>query len=806
LAPGAELVLLKIESAIDLEEAVDWLIAEHPVQPISTSIGWHNLTPGDGTGFFADLVARARAAQITWVTAAGNNRLVHWSGTFTDPTEDRWHNFAGAQNVNYFGPGNGDAYLIPAGVPLELYLRWDDWADANQDYDLFLMRWNGVNWTPFASSVVGQTGETGITPTEQLSVLTAGAPTAYGVMIRRFLATRDVHFDLFAPGMPQFDKSVPSYSLADLADAPDAITVAALAVDAPYAQELYSSEGPTNGPGGHEPGGIVKPDLAAYTNVSTVAYGPHNFAGTSAATPHVTGALALVMGAHPDFTPEQARTYLEANAIDMGTPGRDTQYGFGRLTLGPPPQPTLAIEDVTVPEGDSLQTAAMLTLSLDNSTSATVTVHYKTVDGSATADADYAAAAGQLTFASGTVSQTITILVTGDQLVEPDEQFFVQLSDATNATISRDRAQVVIQNDDQSTFDSRSLKPGETTIKTGGAWFAVHTKFTNDSNGNSYTVYEHGPTMDGPWTSACGNGVAGKSGWRICTISGLTPGIEYYIRVTHHDPDGVDGLNPVVMQTPLRVPSSSNAGVTIQPLEVEEAETYLLVRVPIGSDANMNSQLERVEIATAIDGPWLEKCGPYTSFAPKLCRVHGLAQGTDYWVRATVSDPDGVLNGDATQVVGPVRYTGLENLALGKAVTADAGWGCCTNPNQLTDGRIQYLDWFYGFAWQGGTARWGGGEAGWKQATIDLGEQMMVDRTDWWTHDPNSVPLTWKVSVSLDGVNFSDVFTTSEPRCRTSSQPLDVHWRFPSCAHEAHFAPVAARYVPYAFDDRTLLD
>ena len=128
-------------------------------------------------------------------------------------------------------------------------------------------------------------------------------------------------------------------SLANLADAPAAMTVAALDVDAPYPQESYSSEGPTNGPGGTASGGAIKPDIAAFANVSTVSYPDpaEKFNGTSSATPHVAGAAALVKGANPAYTPAQIQDFLQGRAVDMGSPGKDTIYGFGRLNLGTPP-------------------------------------------------------------------------------------------------------------------------------------------------------------------------------------------------------------------------------------------------------------------------------------------------------------------------------------------------------------------------------------------------------------------------------------------------------------------------------------
>jgi len=54
-------------------------------------------------------------------------------------------------------------------------------------------------------------------------------------------------------------------------------------------------------------------------------------AGTSMAAPHVSGVAALIISRHPEFTAEQVRQALRNGADDLGPPGRDARYGYGRL-------------------------------------------------------------------------------------------------------------------------------------------------------------------------------------------------------------------------------------------------------------------------------------------------------------------------------------------------------------------------------------------------------------------------------------------------------------------------------------------
>ena len=56
-----------------------------------------------------------------------------------------------------------------------------------------------------------------------------------------------------------------------------------------------------------------------------------SFNGTSAACPQVSGVAALVLSVNPNLTEAQVRTLLQNTATDMGAPGFDNSYGYGRV-------------------------------------------------------------------------------------------------------------------------------------------------------------------------------------------------------------------------------------------------------------------------------------------------------------------------------------------------------------------------------------------------------------------------------------------------------------------------------------------
>ena len=110
--------------------------------------------------------------------------------------------------------------------------------------------------------------------------------------------------------------------------------------------------------------------------------------------------------------------------------------------------PALTAGNVSIAEGNSGSTNATVTVTATPTPTAPITVDYATANGTATAGSDYTAATGTLTFVPGDDTETITIPVSGDPLVESDETLTVTLSNAQNATLPAVPATVTITNDD----------------------------------------------------------------------------------------------------------------------------------------------------------------------------------------------------------------------------------------------------------------------------------------------------------------------------------------------------------------------
>ncbi len=61
-------------------------------------------------------------------------------------------------------------------------------------------------------------------------------------------------------------------------------------------------------------------------------YGGYAFlSGTSMATPHVAGLAGLLLSQEPTRTVADLTNLIEATAVDLGDPGRDEKFGYGRI-------------------------------------------------------------------------------------------------------------------------------------------------------------------------------------------------------------------------------------------------------------------------------------------------------------------------------------------------------------------------------------------------------------------------------------------------------------------------------------------
>lgn len=126
------------------------------------------------------------------------------------------------------------------------------------------------------------------------------------------------------------------------------------------------------------------------------------------------------------------------------------------------PQPMVTAGEAAVVEGDTGTASAIFTVRLAPVSAATVTVAYATAPGTAGA-ADFAAAAGTVTFPPGTTARTVEVPAVGDVLDEPDEFFFLRLSDVVGGIAGGDGVGRIVD-DDGASLGVSALDRGQTVL------------------------------------------------------------------------------------------------------------------------------------------------------------------------------------------------------------------------------------------------------------------------------------------------------------------------------------------------------
>ena len=87
--------------------------------------------------------------------------------------------------------------------------------------------------------------------------------------------------------------------------------------------------------------GLIDPDVCAPgSNITSLSRTDNNgyvggpmWSGTSMACPHVAGLMALMLSKNPNVSPAEVDSVIETTALELGSPGKDNDYGSGRIRV-----------------------------------------------------------------------------------------------------------------------------------------------------------------------------------------------------------------------------------------------------------------------------------------------------------------------------------------------------------------------------------------------------------------------------------------------------------------------------------------
>ncbi len=189
------------------------------------------------------------------------------------------------------------------------------------------------------------------------------------------------------------------------------------------------------------------------------ATAPEDFVGVPGSSPATLSFSAgetsrtLSLAVIGDIVPEDDEVfYVNLNGQPEGVVLSDSQ---GKATIvNDDGASSLYVDDVWVLEGDAGTTEAKLTVSRTGNVASPANVRWYTLHGTAQAPGDFVAVPQNtlLSFGANETSKTITVLVNGDILTGPgdagNEDFMVQLTNASGVSIADDRGTGLIVNDD----------------------------------------------------------------------------------------------------------------------------------------------------------------------------------------------------------------------------------------------------------------------------------------------------------------------------------------------------------------------
>jgi O-acetyl-ADP-ribose deacetylase (regulator of RNase III) len=146
-----------------------------------------------------------------------------------------------------------------------------------------------------------------------------------------------------------------------------------------------------------------------------------------------------------------------------------------------------------VTEGNSGTTESLFTVNLSKISTAVVSVDYQTADETATtADNDYIASSGTLTFQPGETSKTIKVKIQGDTKFEANQTFKINLSNPNNVTLDKKSSTVTIVNDDAQPV----IKINNVRQREGNQNFSPFEFSVNLSNSSDETITVDYATID----------------------------------------------------------------------------------------------------------------------------------------------------------------------------------------------------------------------------------------------------------------------------------------------------------------------
>lgn len=318
VAPEADLFLISYPPRTGW---LGWLFALYfAVRDLGVDVVSSSVEPAqptchaDGTGVnevVSDILAGTDTllcvAAGNWAAGSGADRW-HYYSAFRDQDHDYLHDFTSGsedewdRNTLTFTGNEGDRIVV--------VLEWNDWDRDQGTQDLDILLYDADYHELLRESRTQQFEST--SPPYEGFVFVLPYDGRFAIQVENrgarwhSVTEGEISFHLYVfNASHRFDyveHHTPCMSVREVATSshPQVLVVGAVAVGSGEVRP-YSSRGLTSD-------GRPKPDILAPDGVTGTAY--PQFFGTSASAPYVAGAVALLLSANPELTPEEVRAAL----------------------------------------------------------------------------------------------------------------------------------------------------------------------------------------------------------------------------------------------------------------------------------------------------------------------------------------------------------------------------------------------------------------------------------------------------------------------------------------------------------------
>jgi Tol biopolymer transport system component len=111
--------------------------------------------------------------------------------------------------------------------------------------------------------------------------------------------------------------------------------------------------------------------------------------------------------------------------------------------------PRVTVSDVTVTEGNGGSATLRFTITLEAPQGSLVALPWQTQNGTAIAPGDYTAASGTANIVAGSTSAQVSVSISGDSVIEPDERFVLSVGGTSGIATIDPTGTAVIRGDDR---------------------------------------------------------------------------------------------------------------------------------------------------------------------------------------------------------------------------------------------------------------------------------------------------------------------------------------------------------------------